>query len=168
MEVNLAQVQVGRAERELYLAEGRYAVARSELAGIAGLDPTEPPEPEGQLELPARKPAALSQLIAGALEHRSDLQAFREGVEAARARIDLARRDAVPNLTLGGFVGREDGVDRLAGGTIGIRIPLFDRNRGAIAAARASHRQAVADARDIRRQPAPAARRRGFRARSCD
>jgi len=145
MEVNLARVQVGRAERELHLAEGGYAVARSVLAEIVGLDPSDPPAPDGQLELPAREPPALSQLIAGALEHRSDLQAFRETAEAARARIELARRDAVPNLTIGAFVGREDGVDRLAGGGFGIRIPLFNRNRGAIAAARASHRQTLAD-----------------------
>ena len=65
--------------------------------------------------------------------------------EAARVRIELARRDAVPNLTFGAFVGQEDGVDHIAGGAIGIRIPLFNRNRGTIATADASHRQAVAD-----------------------
>lgn len=145
MEVNLAQVQIGRAERAFHLADGRYAMARSILAASVGLDPTTPPEPEGKLELPAREPPALSQLLAGALENRSDLRAFREATQAARARIDLARRDAVPNLTFGAFVAREDGTDRIAGGAIGIRIPLFDQNRGAITAAQASHQQAVAD-----------------------
>lgn len=145
MEVNLARVQVGRAEREWRLAEGGFAVARSVLAEIVGLDPSDPPEPDGQLELPTRETPALSQLIAGALERRSDLQAFRETSEAARARIELARRDAVPNLTIGAFVGREDGVDHLVGGAIGFRIPLFNQNRGAIAAARASHRQTLAE-----------------------
>ena len=145
MEVNLAQVQVGRAERARYMAEGRYAVARSVLAGVVGLDPSAPPEPEGQLELPAEGLPALSLLISGAFERRSDLRAFRENTEAARVRIELARRDAVPNLTFGAFVGQEDGVDRIAGGAIGIRIPLFNRNRGTIATADASHRQAVAD-----------------------
>lgn len=145
MEVNLAQVQVGRAERERHLAEGSYAVARTVLAGVVGLDPSAPPEPEGQLELPAEEPPTLTLLISGALERRSDLRAFRETTEAARVRIELARRDAVPNITVGAFVGQEDGVDHIAGGAIGIRIPLFNRNRGTIATAQAGHRQAVAD-----------------------
>jgi cobalt-zinc-cadmium efflux system outer membrane protein len=145
MEVNLAQVQVGRAERDMWLAQGAYVVARAALAEIVGLDPEQPPEPMGELDLPPRPPATLSELVDGALRHRADLEAFRTTIEAARARIDLARREVVPDLAVGAFYGREEGTDRLLGGEIGVRIPLFNRNRGPIAEARAAERQAVAE-----------------------
>jgi len=145
MEVNLAQVQVGRAERDLRLEEGAYEVACAVLGEMIGLDPTHSPEPIGKLDLPPRPSASVSDLVEGALRHRADLEAFRTTVEATRARIDLARRDVVPNLAVEAFYGREEGTDRLLGGEIGIRIPLFNRNRGPIAEARAAERRAVAD-----------------------
>lgn len=145
MEVNLAQVQLGRAERDLRLTEGAYEVARTALAEVVGLDPAAPPEPDGELDLPARQAVALSDLVDDALQHRADLQAFRTTIEATRARIEVARRENVPNLALEGFYGREDGTDRLVGGEIGIRIPLFNRNQGRIAEARAAERRAVAE-----------------------
>jgi len=112
---------------------------------MIGLDPTHSPEPIGKLDLPPRPSASVSDLVEGALRHRADLEAFRTTVEATRARIDLARRDVVPNLAVEAFYGREEGTDRLLGGEIGIRIPLFNRNRGPIAEARAAERRAVAD-----------------------
>jgi cobalt-zinc-cadmium efflux system outer membrane protein len=145
MEVNLAQVQVGRAQRNLQLARAAYRIACAALAEAVGLDPVQPPEPDGELELPRRAPVPVERLVEGALRHRADLEAFRSTIESARARIEVARREAVPDLVVEGFYEREDGDDRLRGGGIGIRIPLFDRNRGAVAEARAAERRAVAD-----------------------
>lgn len=163
MEVNLAQVQLGRAERDYRLALGAYEVARVALAQTVGLDPADPVEPDGEFAVPERATAGLSGLVAGALGRRKDLASFRETVEAARARIEVARREVVPNLTVGAFYGREDGTDRLSGGTIGVRIPIFNRNQGGIVEARAMERQAVADfdAAELRaRQEVVAARAR--------
>jgi cobalt-zinc-cadmium efflux system outer membrane protein len=145
MEVNLAQVQVGRAQRGLRLARAAYVVARAALAEVVGLDPAQTPEPEGELELPRGIRVPVSQLIDGALQHRADLEALRSTIASARARIELARRDVVPDLAIEAFYGREEGTDRLLGGGIGVRIPLFNRNQGAIAEARAAERRAIAD-----------------------
>lgn len=145
MEVNLAQVQVGRAQRGLQLARAACEVARAALAEVVGLDPAQSPEPEGELELPPRTPMSTSRLVDGALQHRADLEAFRSTIESARARIELARREVVPDLAIEAFYEREEGTDRLLGGGIGVRIPLFSRNRGAIAEARATERRAIAD-----------------------
>jgi len=153
MEVNLAQVQVGRAELDLRLARNAYEVARAALAESIGLDPAAPPQPMGELDLLPREPVSLSELVDGALRHRGDLAAFRATIEAAQARIALARREVVPNLAVEGFYGREEG-DRLVGGEIGIRIPLFNRNRGPIAEARAAERRAAADTEAVRLQVA--------------
>jgi cobalt-zinc-cadmium efflux system outer membrane protein len=145
MEVNLAQVQVGRAQRGLQLARAAYEVARAALAEVVGLDPARSPEPEGELELPRATPMPISQLIDGALQHRADLEAFRNTIESTRTRIELARREVRPDLTIEAFYEREEGTDRLLGGGIGFRIPLFDRNKGVIAEARAAERRAIAD-----------------------
>jgi len=145
MEVNLAQVQVGRAERDLRLAEGAYEVAKTLLAEVVGLDPAHPAAPDGELDLPSRQLPQPAQVLAAAEQHRADLQAFRHTAEAARARIELSRRQRVPNLELEAFYGREDGTDRLLGGQFKIRIPLFNRNQGRIAEAEAAHRQTMAE-----------------------
>ena len=145
IEVNLAQAQLGRARRNLRLAQAAYAVARATLAEVVGLDPVLVPEPVGELELPGRAVAPVSELVDGAIRHRADLEALRNTIEAARARVELARREVVPDLRVEAFYGREEGTDRLIGGSIGIRIPIFNRNQGAIAEAQAAERSASAD-----------------------
>ena len=160
MEVNLAQVQLGRAERDLRLTTGAYEVSRSVLAEIVGLDPTAPPEPLGELDLPPRKRIPLHDVVDGALRHRMDLKALRTSINANRAAIEVARRQVVPDLALELFYGQEEGTDRLLGGAIGVRIPLFNRNRGPIAEARSAERQAVAETEaatlEVRREVATA------------
>jgi outer membrane protein, heavy metal efflux system len=145
MEVNLARVQLGRAERDLRLTRGAYEVACASLAEAIGLDPTQPLTPIGTLEIPRQQTAGLEDLVQGALRNRADLEALRISTEAASARIALARKQAIPDLDLEAFHGREEGSDRLLGAAIGLRIPLFHRNRGAVAEARAAQLQAVAE-----------------------
>jgi cobalt-zinc-cadmium efflux system outer membrane protein len=110
-----------------------------------GLDPAQAPKPDGELELPSRQLPTLTELLAAAEEHRMDLQSFRHAIEATRARIELSRRQRVPNLEVEAFYGREEGSDRLLGGELKIRIPLFNRNQGQIAEAEAAHRRTLAE-----------------------
>lgn len=145
MEVNLARVQAGRAERDLLLAEAADDVARAVLAEVVGLDPVQPPELDGDLDLQSRQIPPLSEFLKVALERRGDLQSFRSSIEAARVQIELARRRRVPNLEVEAFYGREDRTDRLVGGEIRIRLPIFNRNQGEIAEARATYRRTEAE-----------------------
>ena len=145
MEVNLASAQVGRAERELHLAEGAYFEARSILAETIASDPALPPEPAGGIELPTMDPVAVSDRLSTALDRREDLQSFRSNTEAARLRIDRVRRERTPNLLVWGSYAREEGTDRIVGGGMGIGIPIFNRKQGPIAEARASHERATAE-----------------------
>jgi cobalt-zinc-cadmium efflux system outer membrane protein len=144
MDVNLAQVQVGRSDRDMRMARGAYDIARSILAETIGLDPVQPPEPQGGLELPERAMPPIVDLVDGAVQRRADLQALRAAVTATRARIEVAHREVVPNLAFEAFR-REDDGDRLIGGALGIRIPIFNRNQGAIAEARAAEGRAIAE-----------------------
>lgn len=145
MEVNLARVQVGRAERDRTLAAGAYEAALSALAAVASLDPSRPPEVVGELVLPTRRPIPLEELLRKASESRADLRSLRRTTQAAHARVELIRREAVPDLELAAFYGREDGNDRLFGGGVAMRIPLFNRNQGEIAEARAERRRIEAE-----------------------
>lgn len=152
IEVNLALAQVGRAQRELHLAEGEYKVARAILAEAVATDPSNPPEPAGTLTPPTREPASLADRLVEALAYREDVQSLRAAITAAEARIHRARGEGIPNLVVWGTYGREDGTDRIVGGGVGIAIPLFNRNQGAIAEAQAAHLRSSAEAESLELQ----------------
>ncbi len=138
IEVNLARVDFGQARRQAALAGAAYQAIRSLLARTIGIDPTEPPEPVGELAVPAGPLASLVDLLRGAREGRTDLIAARQAIETARARIDLAQREVRPNLTFGAFYEKEEGTDTIVGGTLSIRLPIFNRNQGIIRQEQAS------------------------------
>ncbi|RMH23312.1 MAG: TolC family protein, partial [Acidobacteria bacterium] len=75
IEVNLAQAAAGRAARAVERSRAAYAAACSRLAELAGVDPTAPPEPAGELPLPDSPPPPLSELLAQAMARRADLGA---------------------------------------------------------------------------------------------
>jgi cobalt-zinc-cadmium efflux system outer membrane protein len=152
IEVNLALAQMGRDERILYLTRGAYRQARAFLAETIGLDPADPPEPAGELEAPTFTLPSLTELVGAALERREDLNSLRHTLLAAEAQRKVARRVVVPDLHLGAFYEKEEGTDRVAGATIGISIPIFNRNRGAIAEAEAVQRQVRAEGEAVELQ----------------
>jgi len=141
IEVNLAQASAGRAERSAQRAQAAYASARSRLAEVVGLDPTAPPEPLGELGLPEDGPLPLAELLQAALEGRGDLRSARRLELAAEADILLARADGRPNLRVGAFLQREESTDDIFGATVGVSLPLFNRNQGRIAGTRAARRR---------------------------
>lgn len=145
IEVNLALAQMGRDERTFYLAQGTHSQARAFLAETIGLDPAAPPEASGKLDVPSAGLPPLTELVDSALGDRQDLKSFRHTLRAAQAQRKVAKRQVIPDLHVGAFFSREESTDRVLGGAIGIDIPLFNRNRGAIAEAEAVQRQAQAE-----------------------
>lgn len=137
IELNLAAAAAGRAARRRLTADAVALAARSGLAEVIGLEPANPPEIMGELLVPEEPSAPLSELVAGARERRADLRALRETSRATQARLRLASAEAVPNLKLGGFYNREDGTDDILGARVAISLPLFNRNQGGVAEARA-------------------------------
>lgn len=114
-----------------------WSEAGARLAEGAGLDPAAPPRAAGGLP---RTPAALpslSELMRRARLERADLAALDREQERGQRRLALERSLAVPNLELAAFAAREEG-DDLLGLRAGIAIPLFDRNQGGVAEARAA------------------------------
>ena len=150
IDVNLARAAAGRSVRRVELARGAYLEARSLLAEVVALPPNPPPEPVGDLGTGATAPAPLEELLRLALANREDLLAFQREREAARAQIELARAEARPNLLARVFQNREEGTDDITGGGLAIAIPIFNRNRGRIAEARAEADRVDAQAEAVR------------------
>lgn len=137
LEVNLYTIESGRAEGRAMRAQGVHRAAKTELARAMAVDPAVPPTPSGNLDVPASPLASLDALVAGALEHRADLEAFREVEWSSRERLRLARSEGAPDITLRGFWQRE-GPEHIVGGGGNIAIPIFQRNQGSIAQSKAA------------------------------
>ncbi|MCP3099440.1 TolC family protein [Myxococcus sp. K15C18031901] len=141
IEVNTARVDLGRAQSERVRAERRRTRAHTELKLLLGLDPSEPITPDGELRADVEPAPSLASLVEKAVSQRQDVEAARFEHEAAQAESRLARRQALPTPSLGVSYGREEDSNILQG-TIGIDLPLFDRNQAARGVSSARERQA--------------------------
>lgn len=149
--LNLARAASGRAVRAVQRARAEVVRERAALATALGMPPHRLPPVEGPLPIVAPGTPPVADLVEHALATRGDLAAAGHRLERARRSVALERSLALPNLEVGATVRREEG-DEIAGGNLGVSIPLFDRNRGGIARARAALDAATADrtAADLR------------------
>ena len=124
-------------------AESDLATARGELNKTLGL----PPEIEIRLAQPAEAavPPDSATLVAQALERRLDLQALRAGYGVAEADLHKAVLEQFPNLSLTLAGARDTANNYTVGPAIGFSLPLWNRNRGNIAIARATREQLKAE-----------------------
>ncbi|MEO9002037.1 MAG: TolC family protein [Rhodanobacter sp.] len=128
-------VQLHQAESDLHVLLGLAASAPIELAGSA--DPAQPTAAQIQqalTDLPARRP---------------DLLALKAGYAAQNSALRGAILAQFPALTLGFNTARDTSAIYTRGFSIGINLPLFNRNRGNIAIERATRVQ-LKDAYDER------------------
>jgi len=146
LDLNLARATRGRAERRLAVARATELESRGLLAESVGLGPASLPEPAGEASPPRAETSALADLLAAASANRADLEAFRREREAAEARLRLARAERIPDLEVGFSYEREEGTDDVVGGGLAIDLPLFNRNRGAVAEADATRRRVAHEA----------------------
>jgi outer membrane protein, heavy metal efflux system len=84
----------------------------------------------------------LQELAEMALEYRSDLQQSRAAMAVSRQQVRVEQAAARPDVSLGLVYDRLDGpVDNYWGMLISFDVPLFNRNQGAVRAARHELRQ---------------------------
>jgi outer membrane protein TolC len=124
-------------------AENDLATTRADLNKQLGL----PPETVLRLAEPnaPQVPPPAEVLTAQALERRLDLQALRAGYGVAEADLHKAVLDQFPNLSLTMAYARDTANNRTLGPQIGFNLPLWNRNRGGIAIARATREQLRAE-----------------------
>jgi len=152
------RIEAQRAELDLIMAENEREQVWQELAAVIGNPFLKPSPLVGELDkgLPVlEREALLSQLISESPE----MKRAKAGVERARASVSRAKAEVAPDLFLRGAFGynrelleKEIAANRRTGPEasieVGVRIPLFNRNQGAIAAASAE--QEIAE-REVRR-----------------
>jgi cobalt-zinc-cadmium efflux system outer membrane protein len=160
-DVLVIQVEARRAKLDLIMAENERNQVWQQIAAVVG-DPFLKPAPlAGDLEqgLPILQQ---EQLLATLLRESPEVKHAQAGIERARASLTRARAEPTPNLFLRGGIGystellettdprlfgRKTGPEAFA--EVGLRIPIFNRNQGAIAAASAELDFAEREARRV-------------------
>lgn len=158
LDLNLVKVEADGLKIKAIQARNDLETAFLELKTFIGSEFAESIKLAPQTERPPRLDPGLSELTAIALRERADLQAARLSEQISAARINLARSNAVPNITGSVRYSRNKGIfdlpARLGGGsfpntdnavTVGmsVDIPVFNRNQGEITSATGERLQAT-------------------------
>ena len=127
LEVNLAEVELSKAKRELLLSEREYREALLLLQGFLGLSPDISFAVHG--DLPSEAPVLPDkEVLKEALSRRPDAAASILEMEKTLAALKLAKKGATPNVTLAGFYDMDERKNSV-GIELSIPLPLFDRKQ---------------------------------------
>lgn len=124
LEVNLAEVEAGKARSDLVAARQALEEAILGLQATLGGGSDDLPSVEGQLSpdvtiVPDRG------TLKAVISERPDIKAAAVDVEKSSRATELVRREAIPNPSLGGFYNRDEQRNEV-GVVLSISIPLFD------------------------------------------
>lgn len=145
------RVEEQQFQNEVLAAQANADNAAIGLSGFLGHDRAETVLiPKGNLEIPARE-FDLSTLLVEALKNRADLIALRQTRDAAQSNIQLEKANRVPDVDIGGgwthstvshnSIAPSPEFDDAAL-TLSFPLPLWNRNKAAIASARFTVEQA--------------------------
>lgn len=151
-----AEVEAEQSELEMIAAQNEREEVWQLMAAVVGLETARPVRLEGNLEEDIPR-LNQDELLASLLRESPELKRARAGVERAQAVLARARAERIPDLFVrGGFGYNFEQLDALGGPVgrelfveVGINLPIFNRNQGNIAAARAELDFAE---REVRRQ----------------
>jgi outer membrane protein, heavy metal efflux system len=136
VDLELARVEQGRATRERVTAELARDLALSELRVLVGLPPEEPVAVAADPPRP-RGPGSLAALLARARVQRAELKMLVASHDALDATVVRLRREAIPSPSLFLDVQRDLPGQLYVGGGIAVQLPIWRRNQGELALARA-------------------------------
>ena len=137
MERTKADVAVAMSDIQLKRTERMLLAARGALAGTWGSVAPLFDSVTGRLE-DVRPVPPLARLTA-LLDQGPDLARWEQELAHRRAAVDLAKANSVPDLTVGaGYKYLGESNDQAFVVSVGIPLPLFDRNQGEISKARFS------------------------------
>lgn len=128
LDVNLAEVELSKAKRDLLLNEREYRESLFTLQGFLGLSPDRSFALEGDLPSEAPSLPDRAALQEAAYAKRPDARATVFEVEKTKAALKLARKEVIPNVTLSGFYDRDE-LRNVVGLEISIPFPIFDRKQ---------------------------------------
>ncbi len=136
VDVKRAQIEVARAKAQLSEENAVLAVAKRRLANNWGSRTTDFGSARGEFTSTDHIPSP--EHIGGYLESNPDIARWAEEMVRREAVLDVERAKAIPDLTLTAGARRiESSGDTGAVLQLSVPLPLFNRNQGDIAAARA-------------------------------
>lgn len=151
LDFNLAVVELGRSRSRMLTARRERVQTALELERLVGLprgtplapvfDPSVHTERDLQPLADSASVIDVEQLTQHALGRRPDVIERSAATREAAAEAALARREALPNLLLRG-ASEPGGGGRVLRPGVGLTLPVFNLNRGTVAARRATTRQA--------------------------
>ena len=157
LDANLVRVENDRLKVQAIQARSELETSLLEIRMLAGFDVAENIRLAPQSERPPRLDLGLGELTDIALRERADLQAARLGEQLGTARINLAKTQTIPDVSVGVRYSRSkeifdlpetlggkltDRSNELSFG-VSVEIPVFNRNQGEIASATAEREQAI-------------------------
>lgn len=159
---DLVDVELRRINADRSLQLGRAERAMFDLKRLLGMSPNDPLRLRESLEDVVQREAAIGAASADTGEQRTDVRHAAARVAVAEAKIDRAQRDARVDVSLfAGYMRMDSGfaqfglsatgiAERVRGqfhlitGGAMVMLPMFNRNQGEVAAARAERAGAVA------------------------
>jgi cobalt-zinc-cadmium efflux system outer membrane protein len=140
LEVNLSQVELARARRELIAASSEFKNALFSLKTLIGTAADAEVVPEGDL-VAGLFPLPEVKRLLDRQPARPDIKAAEAETKRSEAAHTLTQRELIPNVTWKLFQSRDEQRNEL-GGTLSVEIPLFDRKQAERTEARAKVSQA--------------------------
>jgi outer membrane protein, heavy metal efflux system len=128
LEVNLSEVELGRARRDVITVSKEYRNSLVTLARLMGLPGGSVPSVEGALasDLP---PLPEKEVLLTRIPARPDIKAAEAETKRWEAAQRLVKREVIPSVSWSVFQGKTEGGDE-RGATLGVSIPLFDLKQG--------------------------------------
>jgi outer membrane protein, heavy metal efflux system len=137
VDLELARLERGSAARARVDATLAASDALARLRLLIGLPPAHKLDLEERVMAPPERGVALSALLARAQAQRAELAALASGLEEIDADIVRLRRERIPSPTLFADLQRDLPGQLFIGGGLAIPIPVWRRQQGELALARA-------------------------------
>ena len=150
-QANLANIQLQSALREAAMLESELHLAQLELNGLMGT-PLEVQHttidglPE-RISTDTHQKLTLEALKTRAFAHRTDLKSLQLDAQLTEKQLQLAKAANIPDLSVGALAQRTTD-ESIFGVKLTIPLPLFDRNRAEIDAAKAQQQVDTAQITD--------------------
>ncbi len=128
LEINIAELEIGKAKTDLLSAEREYQESIFGLQDIMGHKPDIDFKIEGEILSDGLGLRDKEKLKESAFANRPDLRASQIEEEKTRSAISLAKREAVPNITVSAFYQRDE-LRNTGGLSVSVPLPLIDRKQ---------------------------------------
>lgn len=139
------RVALQAARTSLDTLDQTLLAQRHQLNALLGLTPDALVPLATTPDLPPFDPAAIRSRLSTLADRRPDLLALRLGYTAADEQLRMAILSQFPDLILGGTVSSDNAKVVNGGPNVQVGLPIFDRNQGNVAIARATRAQLHAD-----------------------